>query len=416
VANLTVFLQRLTKGLAAKALGGLPDRELLQRFAARHEETAFEAIVRRHGPMVLRVCWRVLRQSQDAEDAFLLLARSAGAVRKPDSLASWLHGAARRVALKARTRRAARRRHEERYAATAGLPADAGAEQILSNLDEELTRLPEQWRLPLIVCYLEGRTQDEAAARLGWSTLTFRRRLDEARAELGRRLVRRGVAPSAALSVLLLSDAAVSAAVPARLAASTVEAGARVAAGRSAAGVVSAEVLVLTEGVRTAMLMNSLKTIVVLALLAAAVATGAWVLEGRAAQLPGGTPGVKSTPGDKEALPSAGDGAKARTQPDVVTAAEKYKLAKYKVTQSTENKAAKVATSEYLMYADLKSPRYRDELKGRTFNDTIEYVGVTVRDDKKDRCLRIVTEKIVPGVKEDDEFLADAKKLGCPRN
>jgi hypothetical protein len=105
VANLTVFLERLTKGLAAKALSGLSDRELLERFVARNEEKAFEAIVRRHGPMVLRVCWRVLRQTQDAEDAFqatfLLLARNACSVRKPDSLASWLHGVARRIALSA---------------------------------------------------------------------------------------------------------------------------------------------------------------------------------------------------------------------------------------------------------------------------------------------------------------------------
>jgi RNA polymerase sigma factor (sigma-70 family) len=253
VANLTVFLQRLTNGLAAKTLGGLPDRELLRRFAARREQTAFEAIVRRHGPMVLRVCWRVLRQSQDAEDAFqatfLLLARNAGSVRTPDSLSSWLHGVAHRIALKARTQRALCRRHEALHVATAGLLADAGAQQLCSVLDEELSRLPEEWRLPLIFCYLEGRTQDEAAAQLGWSTRTFRRRLEEARAGLGRRLVRRGVA-----SVLLLSDSAVSAPLPARLAASTAEAGARVAAGMSAAGIVSAKVLTLAEGVMDAML------------------------------------------------------------------------------------------------------------------------------------------------------------------
>jgi RNA polymerase sigma factor (sigma-70 family) len=317
VASLTVFLQRLTRGLAANALSGLPDRELLQRFASRHEETAFEALVRRHGPMVLRVCWRVLRQSQDAEDAFqatfLLLARNARSVRKPDSLASWLHGVARRVAFKARTQRAVRRRHEELYAATAGLPAQTEAEELRSALDEALMELPEPWRLPLILCYLEGLTQDEAAAQLGWSTRTFRRRLDEARDELGRLLTQRGVALSAALSVLLLSDYTVPAALPASLAASTVEAGSRLVAGKSAAGIVSAEVLALTEGMRTAMFTNSLKTIVALGLLAAAVATGAWVLEGRAAQHRSATPGDKSSPSPKEAAAGA-SAAKARAE------------------------------------------------------------------------------------------------------
>jgi RNA polymerase sigma factor (sigma-70 family) len=321
VANLTVLLQRLTKGLTAHALSGLPDRELLQRFTARHEGTAFEAIVRRHGPMVLRACWRVLRQTQDAEDAFqatfLLLAHIAGSVRKPDSLASWLHGVAHRIALKARTQRALRRHHETLHAATAGLPADKREEELRSVLDDEVTRLPEEWRLPLILCYFEGRTQDEAAAQLGWSTRTFRRRLEEARDELGRRLVRRGVALSAALSVLLLSDSAVSAAVPRNLAASTVEAGARVAAGMSAAGVVSAEVLVLTEGVRTAMFVSKLKVMAGVLLLAGAVAAGAWnfLAESRAAQPPGAKPAVKPKS-------AAANGPNTETGPRVVKADE----------------------------------------------------------------------------------------------
>jgi RNA polymerase sigma factor (sigma-70 family) len=312
VANLTVFLQRLSKGLAAKSLGGLPDRELLRRFAARHEGTAFEAIVRRHGPMVLRVCWRVLRQSQDAEDAFqatfLLLALNVGSVRKPDSLASWLHGSARRVALKSRTQRALRRRHEELHASAARLSADASAEQLRSALDEELSRLPEQWRLPFILCYLEGRTQDEAAAQLGWSTRTFRRRLDQARGELGRRLVRRGVALSAALSALVLSDSVVSATVPANLAAATVEAGARVAAGESAAGIVSADVLAVTQGVRTAMFTSKLKAIVGLLLLVGALTIGGWrvVADGSAGQPQESKPAGK-TPAKSEETPRSAD-------------------------------------------------------------------------------------------------------------
>src|SRR4051812_42298634 len=210
-ANPGTFLHHLTRQMAADALADQSDRQLVERALAAPDEAVFLAILRRHGPMVLRVCRRVLRHEQDAEDAFqatfLVLAGKLGSVRRHASLASWLHGVAHRVALQARDRASTRRRHEQEAAAPRDAPPDDVAwGELRGVLDAELGRLPEKWRLPLILCYLDGRTQDEAAELLGWSKNTLRSRLGEARDALGRRLTRRGIAWPAALSAVLLSD------------------------------------------------------------------------------------------------------------------------------------------------------------------------------------------------------------------
>src|SRR5262249_30134915 len=141
---------------------------------------------------------------------------------------------------------------------------DLSAEELLAVLDAELGKLPDKWRLPLILCYLEGRTQEESARQLGWSKSTLRRRLEEARDALGRRLKERGLVWSAALSASLLSDCLTSAALPACLMAPTIEAATLVAAGRAAASVVSQKVAVLTEGMVKAMLLKKLQIVATL--------------------------------------------------------------------------------------------------------------------------------------------------------
>jgi RNA polymerase sigma factor (sigma-70 family) len=280
-ANLSAFLRRLTRGMAAETLKDLSDRQLVERFLAGRDEAVFEAVVRRHGPMVYRVCWRVLRQDQDAEDAFqatfLLLAQKLRTVRKHASLASWLHGVARRVALKAKAQAATRRRHEQQVPVSQSLPPDDVTwGELRAVLDAELGQLPEKWRLPLILCYLEGRTQEEAAGQLGWGKNTLRRRLDEARAALGRRLSRRGVVWPAALSAVLLSDCVTSAAPLPGLIDSTIEAAACIAAGQAVtSAVVSAPVAALTEGVTKAMMLTKLKTTVAVVLVVCLVGTTA---------------------------------------------------------------------------------------------------------------------------------------------
>lgn len=157
---------------------GLSDAQLLERFAAGHgdgAEPAFEALVERHGPMVFRVCRGVLGDEHAAEDAFqatfLVLARKAGSLWVKDSLGSWLHGVAHRVASRARSDAARRRRHERRLAEARGAeceaPPDRHRPEAWAILSEEIARLPERYRAPVILCYLEAMSYEAAAARRG---------------------------------------------------------------------------------------------------------------------------------------------------------------------------------------------------------------------------------------------------------
>ena len=197
---------------------GLGPAELLHRFLADRDEAAFSAIVADHGPMVLATCRRILTQSTDADDAFqatfLVFARQARSIRNPDRLAPWLHSVARRVARRAKSL-TARRRAVERagdIADVAVLPERDPSFELRSVLDEELARLPEKYRVPLVLCYLEGLTHDEAAGQLQWPVGTVRSRMAEGRDRLRSRLARRGFAPSllAVLSPSTLPMAVVS--------------------------------------------------------------------------------------------------------------------------------------------------------------------------------------------------------------
>ncbi len=167
-----LLLSHLRRLVEAHGLGELSDRELLERFAADHDEAAFAALLRRHGPMVFRTCHRVLHNAHDAEDVFqatfLVFARKATALRWHTSVAGWLHEVAHRLAMKVQTgtaRRLARERQSvERQS---GDPlADLTGRELVAVIDEELSRLPEKYRTPLVLCLLEGRTRDEAAKLL----------------------------------------------------------------------------------------------------------------------------------------------------------------------------------------------------------------------------------------------------------
>lgn len=174
------------------------DAELLDRFARSRDQVAFATLVRRHGPMVFGVCRRVLRDPTDAEEAFqvtfLVLIRKAGELREPGRLANWLYGVANRVARKARVS-AARRAHHELAAAGPDWCAAPGAaaDDMRAVLDEEMVALPDKYRAPLVLCYLEGLTNEAAAEQLGWPPGSMSYRLARGRELLRRRLVRRGV-------------------------------------------------------------------------------------------------------------------------------------------------------------------------------------------------------------------------------
>jgi RNA polymerase sigma-70 factor (ECF subfamily) len=175
------------------------DGELLERFIEQHDESAFAALVRRHGPMVLGVCRRVLNDWQRAEDAFqvtfLVLARKAESLTRPELLANWLHGVAYRIALKARSH-AARQRAHERHAAemlpTESQPTES-ARELREVLDQELDHLPEKYRAPLVLCYLEGKTNEEAARLLNCPIGSMSNRLARGRGLLRSRLTRHGL-------------------------------------------------------------------------------------------------------------------------------------------------------------------------------------------------------------------------------
>jgi RNA polymerase sigma factor (sigma-70 family) len=200
-------VRRLVTGHEA----GAPDRDLLQAYLDKQDSTAFAELVERHGPMVLGVCQAVLRNSQDAEDAFqatfLVLARNARSIRRRDGLGSWLHGVAHRVSLKARAAGVRRRAVETK--APAPVPACSADEltwgEIRAILHAELAALPERLREPLVLCYLEGLTQEEAAEQLGWTPATLKGRLQRGRDRLRRRLERRGLAPAVTLGAAVLT-------------------------------------------------------------------------------------------------------------------------------------------------------------------------------------------------------------------
>jgi RNA polymerase sigma factor (sigma-70 family) len=218
-------------------VGALSDAELLRRFVRSRDEAAFEVLLWRHGPLVLGVCRRVLRQEQDAEDAFqaafLALARKAHTLSARAALAAWLYKVAFRIALKARKRSA---RHAARPLTEP--PAVAPGEELLWRdlrpvLDEELDRLPEKYRAPVLLCDLQGLTHEEAALRVGCPPGTLSVRLMRARERLRARLIQRGLAPCAVLLGTALAERAF-AAVGSPLVSQTVKAALAFAAGSAA--------------------------------------------------------------------------------------------------------------------------------------------------------------------------------------
>jgi RNA polymerase sigma factor (sigma-70 family) len=260
----------------------VPDALLLDRFVEQWDQSAFRDLVRRHGPMVLGVCGRILRDPHAAEDAFqatfLLLARKAGSVRKQESVGPWLYGVARRVALEARGVASRRPMPVRLDPDGPGVEDDEdGLEraELYAALHEELGRLPEKYRAPLVLCYVEGLTHEAAARQLGWPLGTVRVRIARGRDLLGMRLTRRGLTSAAVLLALSLLPKT-AAAVPPRLVEVTVRAAARVVAGEKVTrGEVPARVVDLERKVRKAMHLSGLKWTTAFAL--AVVVTGAGV-------------------------------------------------------------------------------------------------------------------------------------------
>jgi RNA polymerase sigma factor (sigma-70 family) len=282
------YLHRLATTLGRE----LTDTELLQRFTLRRDEGAFTALVHRHGRLVWDVCHHVLHHAQDAEDAFqatfVVLAANAGRIRKQERLASWLHGVARRVALRARRDAARRRKHEKEASGMSRKqePAELSWREVRCLLDEEVQRLPDRYRVPFVLCVLEGHTLAEAAQQLGWKQGTVSGRLTRARQQLRQRLARRGAELTAIVAALTIAHQAGAGAAP-RLVAAPAQAAASYTAGDgAAAGILSARVAHLIQGATNTMLTNSWKMVAlwVLALGMGAAGAGVFLHEPAAAQ------------------------------------------------------------------------------------------------------------------------------------
>lgn len=283
--RLNLILERLRSMSGRGSVGKLHDRVLLERFITRGDEAAFRTLLHRHGPMVLDVCRRVLHDRSAADDVFqatfLVLARKAASVRKRELLASWLYGVAYRTAARANVEAAKRRARES---AVGPSPAadpidDMTVRELFAATHEELARLPEQYRAPLILCYLESRTRDEAADALGCSLATLDRRLQRGRAYLKARLARRGLSLGIALLPTMLAHSSAHALTP-TLAASTTQAAIALATGQTtAAGVaVSAHAAALSQGVINAMCLTKIKCTAALILTVGLAVSGAGAL------------------------------------------------------------------------------------------------------------------------------------------
>ncbi|MBI1915117.1 MAG: RNA polymerase sigma factor, partial [Planctomycetes bacterium] len=264
---------------ADEGLAGATDGELLERFSARQEEAAFAVLLHRHGSMVLGVARRVLRQQQDAEDVlqatFLVLARKAGSIRKRESVGSWLHGVAYRLAVEAkgqRTRRQARERQAGtmRYKRTS---CEGAWQELEEALDQALASLPKKYREAVVLCCLEDKTQEEVARQVGCPLGTVRSRLARGRELLRKQLVRRGVTLSASALATFLAASTASAALPAVVLHNTVRASLQAATGKAITSTVSPRVAALMEGTTKVMVMTKTKSVVALLVTVAVLAT-----------------------------------------------------------------------------------------------------------------------------------------------
>jgi HlyD family secretion protein len=272
----------------------LSDRQLLETFLSNRDgaaETAFEALVLRHGPMVLRVCTIVLQDPTDAEDAFqatfLILVRSRRSIRRLESIGSWLYGVAHRVASRVRLDAARRRAAERHRGLRIMVPnqqvdgADPDGGEFAPVVQQEVQRLPEKYRSVVVLCYWQGLNQEQAAARLGCPLGTVRSRLARARNLLHRRLTRRGLAPLAAMLTIALDRNSATAGVlrlapvPPQLIQSTIRAACQLAAGQATAQVVSVGVASLVQRVFWSMAMTKISCLGVGVVLVGLIGYGA---------------------------------------------------------------------------------------------------------------------------------------------
>jgi len=365
--------------LESGTLAGLDESQLLELYRLGGDARAFEAIVNRHGPMVLGVCRRRLSDPGDVEDAFqatfLILVRKAGGLRDAARLGAWLHGVARRVSIRASRRASARRRRELSPLATLDPPGpatDPDLADLRAVLDEELNRLTARDRAPLVLCYLEGRTHDEAAAQLGWPVGTVRSRLSRARERLRHRLIRRGLSPTLTVLERAADTLSLRPEVPLTLLRSTLNAAPATAAGLfSTAAAVSGPVVALADGVITTMWLSKLAVLSGITLGAVALGGGTALLARQDAAKPAPAPAPGDTP--PPATPTAA------TRP-----AEKSDVAGVLADEAIDRRAPTESPTELLIQRDsaraklktLERLRNTGEVGQSPYDDAVKAVGI----------------------------------------
>jgi RNA polymerase sigma factor (sigma-70 family) len=294
-------MRGVVRELRQRALSNssLTDGELLERYLAGREDAAFAALVRRHGPMVLAVCRRIVRDPHDADDAFqatfLVLVRRAASIKPCERVGAWLYGVAYRTALKAKAM-SQRRRSKQQPLADVPAPPLPGDSEWLALLDREIQRLPDKYRLPIVLCDLEGKTRKQAAATLGWPEGTVATRLRDGRALVQKRLARHGLAVTGAAATFAWGQALSAITVPAPLCTTTIQLASVFASGK-AAGLVPLNILALAEGVLQAMMVTKLKNATALVALVALLGAGLHGLSGQ------GVPAVDATPVEQRQAP-----------------------------------------------------------------------------------------------------------------
>jgi RNA polymerase sigma factor (sigma-70 family) len=303
-AALSSFMQMLRRVAARHARDEQADAELLARFVRQGDEAAFEVLVHRHGPMVWSVCRRVLTRTEDASQAAFVVLRRAGSIRDGALLGNWLYGVAYRVAVRARLRAARRAAREKQEMLTE--PAATATETTTDwqhLLHEEVFRLPEKYRRPIVMCYLNGKTNEEAAAALGRPVGTVKGRLSRARELLRVRLGRRGACLGGAALAAALSAVRLNAAVPPTLMQSTLT-----GATTGLTAGISTQALTLSKGVMQSMFWSKCatfgKVLAVLALLGAGTAVSYYRLAA-AAQDRAGRGAAPAAPAAQNPQPKA---------------------------------------------------------------------------------------------------------------
>jgi RNA polymerase sigma factor (sigma-70 family) len=311
-------LRHLGQLFETGTVSGLSDPQLLQRFLTRHDEAAFEALVRKHGPMVLAVCRRRLSDPNDVDDAFqatfLVLIRRARDLRDPSRLASWLYGVAHKVAERARLNARKRRAHEQK---APPMPADSAHstpfDDLAAPLHAEIRALPDRYRAPIVLCFLQGRTHEEAARELGWPLGSVKGRLARAKNLLRKKLMRRGISvPATLIASTLARDAAGS--VPPALLHSTIKTAlAATAAQPLLASALSGSAATLAQEVTQAMTHHHLRSAILALSALGLVGTGvgAYALQGRGNADPNPQKSAQATENEKTPDPDNPDNPRA---------------------------------------------------------------------------------------------------------